>query len=265
MGEAKRRHKSGRLRRLAAPPAPAPLGKLMIPAGVGRPSPESAAHLLAVAERVRALTREKLLTGSAGGSLETMLAAIEAAGARTVEAFEDELRARLAGDASARAEMERVQCRRGCAFCCHVDVVVTPLEAIRLAGAMRRGDVPDRRAAAQGKRTRNAPCALLIDNVCSAYVLRPFACRALFSPDVAACEAGFAAEGAGGAPAFVPSLDWPRLLAAGFISGEAAALDDLSLASHLVELRGALALADEANLVRWLAGADVFPRVAARG
>ena len=260
MGEAKRRRKSGSLRRLVAPAAPAPLGRLVIPAGVGRPTPEIAARAFAVAEQIRVTTREKLLAGSAGGTLEKMFAAIEAAGARAVEAFEDALRTRLGDDEDARGEMERVQCRRGCAFCCHLDVVVTPLEAIRLAAAMQLGSLPDRRAAAQGPRAKNAPCPLLVENLCSAYAQRPFACRSLFSPDVSACEAGFAAEGAGAAPVFVPSLDWPRLLAAGYISGEAAALDDLGLASHLVELRGALALADEANILRWLNGADVFPR-----
>jgi hypothetical protein len=239
---------------------PMPLGKLVIPAGIGRPTPEVAAHALAVAEQVRVRTREKLLAGSAGGTLQAMFAAIEAAGARAVETFEDALSERLAADAGARGEMASVQCRRGCAFCCHVDVVVTPLEAIRVAGAMQQGTLADRRSLAQGPRARNAPCPLLIDSACSAYAMRPFACRSLFSPDVSACEAGFAAEGAGGAPVFVPSLHWPRLLAAGTITGEGAALDDLGLASHLVELRGALALADEANIVRWLNGADVFPR-----
>ena len=261
MGEAKRRHKSGlTLRRLAAPSVPKPLAKLVIPAGTGRPTEELAAHALAIAESVRIQTREKLLMGSARGTLETMFAAIEAAGARAVETFEDALSARITADGEAHDEMDKVQCRRGCAFCCHVDVVVTPLEAIRVVAAMRRGDAPDRRAAAHGPRAKNAPCPLLIDSLCSVYAMRPLACRSLFSTDLAACEAGFFAEGSGGAPVFVPSLDWPRLLAAGAITGEGAALDDLGLASHLVELRGALALADDATILRWLNGADVFPR-----
>jgi hypothetical protein len=60
----------------------------------------------------------------------------------------------------------------------------------------------------------------------------------------------------------MPSLVTPRLVASGFISGEIAALGDLGLAGHLVELSTALALllGDPTALDRWLGGEDVFPR-----
>jgi hypothetical protein len=263
MGEAKRRKRAGKaLRRLVAPAAPPPLGKLVLPAGPGLPPPDIAAHAIAVAERIRAEVRAQLVAGSAAGDRAAMLSAIDAIGAYVIAAFEDELRERVASDADARGEMDAVQCRRGCDFCCHVDVVVSPLEVIRIASAMRRGMIPDRRAEIGQESSPNAACPLLVDHACSIYEMRPFACRSLFSPDAKACERGFTGKQVGAAPVPVPSLTWPRWLAVGYITGEVAALDDLGLASHLVELRRALALllADDATVPRWLDGADVFPR-----
>jgi len=74
------------------------------------------------------------------------------------------------------------------------------------------------------------------------------------------CERHF--EAGGPALQAMPGLVTPRLVASGFMSGEMAALADLGLAAHLVELTAALALLlrDPGALDRWLAGADVFSR-----
>jgi len=60
----------------------------------------------------------------------------------------------------------------------------------------------------------------------------------------------------------VPSLVAPRLIAACLINGQIAALRDLGLASHRVELISALAaLERNPNLFAlWLSRADVFGR-----
>jgi len=252
MGEAKRRKAARlRLRTLAAPAAPRPITTLVVPAGPSLPSREIARHAIEIAEAVRVVVREILLEASAAGGIDRMRAAIDAASSRCADLYEDEVQAALVANSGHRAEMNDVQCRRGCAFCCYVDVVVTPLEAIRLA----RGGPP--RAPAVVSRPRS-PCPLLADGVCSVYAARPLACRAIFSTDVGQCEAGYL----GAADAAVPSLDWPRHLACGYITGTVAALDDLGLASHLVDLRAGLALieGDATALVRWLNGEDVFQR-----
>jgi hypothetical protein len=245
-----------------APAAPQPLAKLVVPAGPGAPPLETAAHAIAIAEMIRKGVRERLLyasnAGGPGDQAERMLDAIEAIGAETVAAFEAELSADIAARPGHRHEIDTIECRRGCAFCCHVDVDVTPLEAIRLARRERAGARRAEIASAAARGGRRGPCPLLVAGACSQYEFRPFACRSLFSPDAAKCEAGFV----GAASVLVPSLDWPRFLACGYITGEIAALDDLGLASHLVELRGSLALllADDGALARWLNGEDVFPR-----
>src|SRR5690348_2428326 len=188
MGEAKRRRAAqgaSAVRRLRSPAAPEPLTKLMIPAGPGVPSPEIAMHALAVAEKTRALVRDRMQTTSATGSVAAVEDAIEEIGAGALLAYEGEMAQQLAAQPACRTEMEHIECRRGCTFCCHVSVSVTPFEAIRIAAAMRRGAIPDRRAAVAdaevGSRTPTlrTPCPLLVDGACSAYAIRPFACRAL--------------------------------------------------------------------------------------
>lgn len=251
MGEAKRSKAAGtRFRPFAAPRAPRAITKLVLPAGVPPATDETALQAAAIAETVRVRVREHLIRAAATGRVERVREGIDAACRECTALFEDALRSSLVTNLERRLAMDRVQCRRGCAFCCYVDVVVTPLEAVRLGGRARPGSGE---AAAHRK-----PCPLLADGACTVYEQRPFACRSIFSEDARACEAGYA--GAGDGP--IPDLGWPRFLACGYITGQVAALDDLGLASHLVELRRALAVidADATAVARWLDGADVFPR-----
>ncbi len=253
MGEAKRSSRAAgtRIRPFVVPLAPAAITKLVVPAGAPMPSAETAFQAISIAEGVRVRVRERLQHAAATGRIDRMRAAIDAACGDGVALYQDAVRASLVADLGHRLAMDRVQCRRGCAFCCYVDVVVTPLEAIRVAGRARPGDGA---AAAQHR----LPCPLLANGACTVYERRPLACRAIYSEDAQACEAAYA--GAGDAP--IPSLAWPRFLACGYITGQIAAMDDLGLASHLVELRRALAVmaADDAALAHWLDGADIFPR-----
>jgi Putative zinc- or iron-chelating domain len=252
MGEAKRRGGAGaKLRRLYGRSGSTEIGKLVLPAGPGLPPRESALAARAIAEAVRTRVRAALIRGSAAGTIDRMLDAIDGIGAECTGLYEEALARAAAENKIQGAELAGVACRRGCAFCCYVDVDVTPLEAIRLA--RRAVD-----AAPASLETRRAPCPLLVDGACSQYERRPLACRAVFSPDARRCEAGYLSEDA----VSVPSLEWPRHLAAGYITGEIAALDDLGLASHMVVLRQALGVlaADASAVPKWLNGADVFPR-----
>lgn len=265
MGEAKRRRVSdaGGLRRLRVRAGLPAISKLLIPAGSGVPSQEFAAQAIAAAETTRRLTREALVAASALGTRDALSDAIDAAGAQTVAAFEAAMSGALAEASTRRAEMAAVECRRGCAFCCHLAVEATPIEVIRLYAAMRRGTIPDRKEAILAAATqspRATPCPLLVEDACSAYALRPFACRSLYSRSVKRCEDGFNGidlRGAGTA-----TLGWPQFLTIGYVTGEVAALRDLGLPGHLVELKAALALLfrDETALRRWYEGNDVFPR-----
>ena len=254
----------------------APVSRLLLPPEIGRPPAEILADLRPIAERVRLVTRARLLQASAGDGSdpERITAAIDALGAELAQAYERDFEAQRGRDANLQARFAAVECRRGCSYCCHMNVAVTPLEAARIAAGLRRRPDGDRRSALLGADVRlgrrgaearlamKQPCPLLVEGACSIYEMRPLACRALLSLSAQLCELE-AEAAASGRPSSVPTLVTPRLIAAGYISGEVAAMDDLGLASHLAELTAAVALLlrEPAALERWLAGEDAFPRL----
>lgn len=98
-----------------------------------------------------------------------------------------------------------IACKKGCAWCCYLHVLVTDVEVIRIAEYLRgrypkdvvqaiaqrakeTGDMistlePEERLAAK------IPCSLLgPDNTCMAYEARPLGCRGFNSTDAGACE-----------------------------------------------------------------------------
>jgi hypothetical protein len=255
MGEAKRRSAAGiRLRRLYSPSNLHTIVKLVIPAGAAPPPRDIAMETIRFAETIRVRVRTALVRASEAGSLERMLDRIDAVGVECATAFSAAVEATAKTDPARGKEMATTVCRRGCAFCCHVDVDVTPLEAIRLWRRTAATAIAESAA-------RRPPCPMLVDGACSQYEARPYSCRATFSPDAKQCEEGYVSDGV--VP--VPSLNWPRAMASSYITGELAALDDLNLAGHMVQLRGALAVmrGDNEAALRWLNGADIFPRRAA--
>lgn len=102
-----------------------------------------------------------------------------------------------------------IDCKKGCAFCCHlnVDVFDFEFEAIKtyLKNKYSRRIMKDVRIRAKSKykKTRNMSsqkrqkqriaCPLLdpYTNSCMVYHARPLKCRTFFSADVRLCEKGF--------------------------------------------------------------------------
>jgi len=97
-------------------------------------------------------------------------------------------------------------CAPGCAFCCHLPVLVTRAEAVVLAEAAAR--LPEVRARLE-RPTRRCPF-LSDDDRCLAYDVRPLRCRAHTSRDRSVCERVHAGELP---PAAVPGDPWLRLSA----------------------------------------------------
>jgi hypothetical protein len=110
--------------------------------------------------------------------------------------------------ASLAGHSVRVDCGRGCSYCCHMPVHVAPYEAFALAAWLRRTADPPRVArvierlrdnavrtrdlGAEGRRRANLPCALLgEDGACTAYEARPAHCRRFHSTRVETCKASF--------------------------------------------------------------------------
>src|SRR5579863_1348768 len=205
----------------------APVDRFLLPPEIGQPPPEIVAGLRAIAERVRLLTRAHLLRANAetGGDIERMTEAVDTLGAELAAAYAKDFAAQKGRDADLAERLSAVECRKGCTFCCHMNVGVTALEAARIAATLRRGTndarygavlaADDRfeRRGAQERLKLKTLCPLLVAGACSVYELRPLACRALLSLSARLCELELEAREAGGA-AQVPTLVMPRLIAA---------------------------------------------------
>jgi len=112
-------------------------------------------------------------------------------------------------EASVRGHAVKVDCARGCSFCCHMPVYATPHEAFTLAAWLRANFDAARLAAAlqrlrenlartralgaEGRKHANLACALLGEGgACTAYAARPAQCRRFHSTRLETCKASFA-------------------------------------------------------------------------
>jgi len=166
--------------------------------------------------------------------------------------------------------VQKIACTKGCAYCCHTFVAITPPEAFRLADAVRSG-----RAAgmtADVVRARGAPlvgvrpgdrigrklaCPLLVDGACSVYRHRPLACRQATSLDLGACIDEFEGRNLQAqvpiSGAYLNYASNAHITLLGAMRAAGMATDALELAAALDV---ALAMPDAET--RWLAGEDVF-------
>jgi hypothetical protein len=159
-------------------------------------------------------------------------------------------------------------CRPGCAWCCHLYVVMVSIPEIlviaehlrRLVSPSELEEVRQRVIATLTRRRKKqgfqptipfVPCPLLVDNRCSIYEVRPLVCQAWYSADVRLCQ-----QPDGGMTA---SPEVMRLFSA-VSDGLLAALADHNRESGEVELIPALKIALSAPDAgqRWLAGESQF-------
>ncbi len=231
--------------------------------------------------------REQIKAGRAllskGLSLQPKAAEIAAVAMVVKAKLEEAGNTRRAGEAAELAQslvevsvaarpptVQKIACTKGCAYCCHTFVAITPPEVFRLAGAVRDGraagmtvdTVRARGAPLVGVRPRDRigrklACPLLVDGACSVYRHRPLACRQATSLDLAACVDEFEARNLearipiSGAYLNYSSNAHITLLGAMRAAG---------LPTESFELAGALevALTVPDAETRWLAGEDVF-------
>ncbi len=97
------------------------------------------------------------------------------------------------------APIERLACKKGCAYCCHGMVAITPPEAFALAARVRKDGADaiaqfrERATALAGKPASERlgaklSCPLLgSDGACTAYAVRPLACRRVVAFDLNPC------------------------------------------------------------------------------
>jgi Fe-S-cluster containining protein len=168
----------------------------------------------------------------------------------------------------------KIECAKGCAFCCHVSVTAMAPEvflvanhikqkpaeeAARFVERVKAADAQTRGLGGYERALRKLPCALLENNACTVYDARPAACRGFTSISVKACERAFNGENV----AVNTPIVWTMLRNA-HKQAMWAALVAAELPSTSYEFHHALLVALETPdaEARWLAGGDVFAGVA---
>ncbi len=84
-----------------------------------------------------------------------------------------------------------IACGKGCSACCRMNVTISSMEAERLAQfSKKRINRVDHHIHHDPTRFAGVACPFLVENACSVYAIRPYACRAHVSFDTTAywCE-----------------------------------------------------------------------------
>src|SRR5579871_3060384 len=132
---------------------------------------------------------------------------------------------KVADDAVRAAQMKEppraaFACQEGCAWCCYQTVGTAAPEVLRIADHLRQTLAPEemraarvriheraeqRRALRPDRRSRaRLPCALLVENRCTAYAVRPLTCRGFNSYDARQCERSLETGRSADVPSYAP-------------------------------------------------------------
>jgi Fe-S-cluster containining protein len=138
----------------------------------------------------------------------------------------------------------------------HLRQTLTP-EQLHTTRARIKSLLEQRQALRSDRRSRaRLPCALLVEDRCSIYSVRPLTCRGFNSSDARQCERSLEP----GSQVVVPSYAPQQRLYTFVLDGMRAGLAESRLDGELLELTAALDIAltvpDAAE--RWLAGEKVF-------
>lgn len=173
-----------------------------------------------------------------------------------------------------------IACKAGCGHCCSVQVQVLPVEVLHLVGYLRRTRTADElqtltgQVAALDERIRGLlpaersrlglPCALLVDDKCSAYEARPVVCRSANSSDVGRCRA---AIGPDATRVTVPAYKHQVAVCRQVTKALATGLQQTGFASEPLEFMAALRIALEHPdpFKAWKEGQLIFADAAAPG
>lgn len=167
-----------------------------------------------------------------------------------------------------------VACRKGCTFCCSLNVSASAPQAFAVADHVRtnapdlaaeiaRIDEADRRTRgldAHGRFLTKAFCAFLVDGACSVYPARPAVCRGALSRSAEACERAFRGE-----TSIDPNIDGATVFRTACDEAFWAVLHQRGLRIAGYELAHAVltALAEPDAEARWHQGEDIFASVRA--
>lgn len=100
--------------------------------------------------------------------------------------------------AAQHANVNSIDCKKGCAHCCYLPVKTLPsiakVIAIHIADSERDSMKSALNNYTQSTSIQHKPCPFLKDDTCSIYSLRPLSCRTFTSPNVGLCQQNLLAE-----------------------------------------------------------------------
>ncbi|MFH2096348.1 MAG: YkgJ family cysteine cluster protein [Bacteroidota bacterium] len=168
----------------------------------------------------------------------------------------------------------RIDCKKGCARCCHQPVWILPYEALHLAGYINeklpagvREEIAGR-AADKNRKTSamkmnkiqqlKHPCPLLFNDACVAYEARPMACRIYLSLDVKSCETEYKSPAS--------KASYPKLLEITLRAGQMInegvcsylSKKGISSCEWLLESSLNIIMTKPESFVQWLKGKETF-------
>lgn len=165
-------------------------------------------------------------------------------------------------------------CKAGCAFCCYYKVEARAHEILLIKDYMGKHFNAEKMAATLQRITANAEvirtltpeqhlttnlqCALLDNNQCSVYPVRPFRCRNFHSTDAQACEASF--NNPADMEIATGMIEEVAILADAHTQGFEAAAEQTGRDNRIYDFNTALleALADDQPLKRYQRGKKTF-------
>ena len=161
-------------------------------------------------------------------------------------------------------------CKEGCAWCCHKQVGTAVPEILRIVTHLQQTLTPpalqalrervaqlnEQRQKTQSRSGLGIPCALLVDNRCSVYPVRPLTCRGFNSTNAQRCEMSLDPRNGAVVPAYAPQQRLATLVLDGMRSG----LTESGRSGALLELTAALhiALTVPDALDQWREGKPAF-------
>ena len=166
-----------------------------------------------------------------------------------------------------------IACAEGCAFCCHLKVIASPVEVLALATHLRRAldsvaleALRSRVVAADGelhgktteeRALMKTPCPLLENDRCVGYDARPLHCMGACSLDARACERAFnRPEEDIPVPLWLPQANAADAISAGVSRATAGARLDGTMLELVAGLRIALEAPDAE--AQWRRGEPIF-------
>lgn len=149
----------------------------------------------------------------------------------------------------------KIDCKVNCTFCCHNQVSITAVEILLIVEYIKNNfsseetaELKDRinqldkltgNMNAFHRKKAKKPCALLVDNKCSVYPVRPLACKGWNSLNVQDCETAFNSD----TESDIKTLIAPIVITNSVSLGISNSLKQVSLNSEVLELNAALKIA----------------------